>query len=144
MAVPFKRDVAAGPGAAKGQERTGHSILPSPTSLAQLGRFFGHFIGSSAIHRGTFTMYRQHRKRRVRTVRTRVFLETLESRLAPSIVDGATEWPVYPGQWIAQFRDVTGTPAEQIAVIDGEVESLGAGLQVQGQLGADGLVMVVG
>src|SRR5262249_12671842 len=112
--------------------------------LAHPGRCLGLFHRLFTNPLRILTMLRQPRNRRVRAARTRLFLETLESRLTPSAVDGATEWPAYPGQWIAQFRDVTGTAAEQISVIDGEVESLGAGLQVQSQLGADGLVLIVG
>src|SRR5262245_43475325 len=87
-------------------------------------------------------MRRLPRNRCLRVAGTRLFLEVLESRITPSITDGAADWPAYPGEWIAQFRDVTGAPEEQLAVIRGQVESLGAGLEVRSHLGADGLVLL--
>jgi hypothetical protein len=44
-----------------------------------------------------------------------------------------------PGRWIVQADGLTGTPADQIATFEPIVESLGLDLQVESQLGLDGM-----
>jgi subtilisin family serine protease len=88
-------------------------------------------------------------------VASRLFLEILEDRtlldgtpppvpIPPTISltwQGVTQTAV-AGQWIVQFNNVTGSPAQQVQTIQQEVASLGAGVTVLEQLGANGLVLL--
>src|SRR5262245_29235404 len=84
------------------------------------------------------------RRQRSQAPRARLRLEALEERTVLSApgTSPSFEAATIPGEWIAQFRNVTGTPQEQIAAIRQSVESLGVGLQVRDHLGADGLVLI--
>ena len=97
---------------------------------------------------------RRQAKTSARSAASRLFLEILEDRTLPAVSALPTPVPdsasltwqgatrtVAPGQWIVQFSNVTGTPAQQVQTVQQEVAGL-AGVTVLRQLGANGLVLL--